>query len=289
MLTRLIASLLGQKTAWRLGRGLYMQARGDVANNIRSNGELMVQRSVLGGWRTRAAAAERLVVFDVGANVGDWSACLRDEIRDPRERSLLLLHLFEPVPHTFERLRGRLANSGAGIDLRFNPLALSSAEGAEKMYVRGFDGSNSIHPDTNEGETQSIDISRVTATRFCADHGIGRIHLLKCDTEGHDMEVVAGALPLLRTGAIRVLQFEYNYRWIFSRHYLKDVFDAVEGLPYRIGRIHPDHVDLYSCWHPEMERFFEANYLIVHDSALPWFQTREVVPDRYNTLAQGPE
>lgn len=290
MLIRKITSLLGTGLAWRLGRALYLSARGDVPNDMSTNGERMVQRCVLAGLRNRAESGRGLVVFDVGANVGDWSRCLLEEMRDPEERSRLSLHLFEPVPDTFGRLSDRLAKAGEGASLRLHPLALSSGEGKGEIFVRGIAGSNSLHPDTEPGDATPVPIARTTADRFCAEHAIDRIHLMKIDTEGHDMEVISGAMPLLRAGAIRVVQFEYNHRWVFSRHYLKDVFDAVEGLPYRIGKVQADHVALFSGWHPELERFFEANYLLVHESALGWFETRELAPDGHNVLVRvGPK
>lgn len=61
-----LVRLMGRHLAWRLGRSLYMLARRDVPNAIRSNGELMLQREVVRN-------VTRPVVFDVGANVGQWS------------------------------------------------------------------------------------------------------------------------------------------------------------------------------------------------------------------------
>ena len=99
------------------------------------------------------------------------------------------------------------------------------------------------------------------------------------------MEVIIGALPLLKHGKIAVLQFEYNHRWIFSRHFLKDVFDAVEGLPYKVGKICPNHIEIYEKWYPENERFFEANYVLLRNDSIAWFDTRLCRLDVNNTLA----
>jgi FkbM family methyltransferase len=285
VLTRLMYLLLGKRTTWRLGRALYMLARGDVANDITTNGELMVQRSVVAGWRQATGDKRKLVVFDVGANKGDWSEPMLNHMTASHERALLDLHMFEPVPSTLAVLRERLLNAGKGVTLQYHQLALSSDEGTEQMYLLGASGINSLHPDTATGKASSISISKDTASHFCTVNEIEEIHLMKCDTEGHDMEVIQGALPLLQQGRIKVLQFEYNHCWIYSRHYLKDAFDVVAGLPYRLGKIQSDHVELYSDWHPELERFFEANYLLIHHDAMPWFCIRETVFDEYNTSA----
>ncbi len=129
---------------------------------------------------------------------------------------------------------------------------------------------------------------RIFFAPFCVNNAafsLDVIHLLKSDTEGHDMEVITGALPLLKEGRIAVHQFEYNHRWIFSKHFLKDVFDAAEGLPYHIGKICPNDIEVYDKWYPEHERFFEANYVLLRRDAVSWFNTTECRLDINNTLA----
>jgi len=283
VLIQLINAVLGKRTTWRLGRALYMSARGDVSNDISTNGELMVQRAVVAGWRQTYGKKEKLVIFDVGANEGDWSGPLLNTLSTSQVSSSLELHMFEPVPDTLAILQRRLANAGNGVALHYHQLALSSAEGTELIYLLGASGINSLHPDSVSEGRSAISISMTTASQFCMTNAVSEIHLMKCDTEGHDMEVIQGAMPLLQHGRIKSLQFEYNHCWINSRHFLKDVFDAIDGLPYRIGKIQSDHIELYDKWHPELERFFEANYLIVHHDAVPWFTVHETVFDRYNT------
>jgi hypothetical protein len=100
------------------------------------------------------------------------------------------------------------------------------------------------------------------------------VHLVKSDTEGHDLRVLSGARKMLSQGRIDVFQFEYNQRWITARFFLKDAFALVAGMPYTVARIRPSHIELFEAWHFELERFFEANYLIVHERALGWFDVQ---------------
>ena len=146
-------------------------------------------------------------------------------------------------------------------------------------------GTNSLHCEGGDSPARAISIDKITASQFCSLNKIDAIHLLKSDTEGHDMEVIIGALSLLKEGRIAVLQFEYNHRWIFSRHYLKDVFDAIKGLPYHVGKICPDHIEVYDHWYPEHERFFESNYVLLREDAIAWFNIRDCTLDVNNTLA----
>jgi len=66
-------SVLGRRALWRLGRNLYQQARAETCNDIATNGEGALQRRMAAA---RAKAGKPLVVFDVGANVGDWTLSL---------------------------------------------------------------------------------------------------------------------------------------------------------------------------------------------------------------------
>ena len=81
------------------------------------------------------------------------------------------------------------------------------------------------------------------------------------------MRVLEGAKGLLERGAIDFLQFEYNHRWILFRNYLKDVFDLVEPLGYRVAKVTPHGLEVYPKWHFELEVFWEGNYLIAKDFA----------------------
>ncbi len=97
------------------------------------------------------------------------------------------------------------------------------------------------------------------------------------------MDVLFGIQGLIESERILVIQFEYNLRWIYSRHYLKDVFDFISGHPYKIGKITSETIEVYERWHPELEKFFEGNYLLIHQKSLKWFDLMEGSFDEYNT------
>ena len=193
------------------------------------------------------------------------------------------LFAFEPVPSTFANLRNRLGVQNPV--LHYEQIALSSANGEGVIYVSGTNaGTNSLHTGSPGSDQKQIAIVKATAADFCKAHKIQKIHLLKCDAEGHDMEVIRGASQLLADENISVLQFEYNHRWISSRNFLKDVFAAVENMPYRLAKIQPDHLMIFNEWHPELEKFFHSNFALVHLDALAWFPTKLISWDRYNAM-----
>lgn len=278
-----MVKLSPRRTLYRLGRALYRAARGDVANDMGSNGELLLQRKVIEAWGKIEKSTDRLVVFDVGANVGKWSAELVERCTDHNIKSAIELYVFEPSPSTFDLLKKKLRGSPSVI--HYEQLALSSENSKGFIYVsRLSHGINSLHADPGRADEQRIPVMKTTVSDFCKNHNIKNIHMLKCDAEGHDMEIIRGAMELLISGSIAVLQFEYNHRWVFFRNFLRDVFIAVEKLPYKVAKLQPDHLVILPEWHPELEKFFEGNYALIRADAVYWFPTKTVLFDRYNTM-----
>ena len=67
------------------------------------------------------------------------------------------------------------------------------------------------------------------------------------------------------------MQFEYNFRWIGARRYLKDAFDLLSPHGYVIGKVTPGAIEWYRDWSPELETFREANFVAVHGDVRGWF------------------
>jgi FkbM family methyltransferase len=252
--------LLARQLIWRTGRKLYMYARKDQPNEMSTNGELRLQRLVSSN--TRAGA--KLIAFDVGARIGDWSKAL---IGAASGRSGgIELHVFEPVPESRAKLQEALAGPIRSGDIRVNGIALSNESKTVQIYVPHFTGGTStLHPDSAVNYEQVLDVETSTVDRYIAENSIDHVDLLKIDTEGNDFRVLHGAMDSLRNGKIGVVQFEYNHRWIHARSYLKDVFDLVQATPYRIAKVCSTALEIYTNWHPELERFFETNYALVHE------------------------
>lgn len=282
---RKLADLLmvfsGRRLAWRLGRYLYMNSRRESREDMQTNGELAMLESLFARFASRD---ERLVLIDVGANVGDWSHHALDLAARHEMKDRLELHAFEPVPATFQALEKRLQAHRMGAAASAVPMAVSSSSGKAKMVIAGENaGRNSMHLDHSNGDGDIISVETITLEAYCKDQDIPMAHYIKCDAEGHDMEVLNGAKNLLQGTKVMVFQFEYNATWIASRHYLKDAFDLASGLPYSLGKITPGGVEIYPEWHPELERFFESNYVLIADQALPWFKVATAKLDRSNT------
>lgn len=236
--------------AWRLGRRLYCWARGELANDPRSNGEYWLLDRVI------ANASGGGVLLDVGANVGEWTLHALAAMGSGRDR--FRVHAFEPCAGTFELLSNRLACERA---VQLHAAAVSSSNGEAQFFSGGAGlGTNSLDPISGSASTR---VPLTTLDNFVSGAGIGKVLMLKIDVEGFDLDVIRGASDLIARGDIDVVQFEYNWRWLRTSTSLLEVFALIESLPYRFGRLGKDHIAFFDAWHFELDRYFEGNYLLV--------------------------
>lgn len=267
----------GRHLAWRVGRRVYCAARGEQRRDaIARNGEAMLQRRAIAA----TGAARPFAVLDIGANRGAWTASLLEQLPPARRAAgRLAVHAFEPVRETAALFRAEIGARAGAVTL--HETALSDTEGQAEIALEGPGaGTNSLHPPRPGLARQRVPTAPLTAVADAL--GLARIHLAKSDTEGHDLRVLTGARPLLAAGRIDIFQFEYNHRWIYGRAFLRDVFDLIGGLDYTLVRVDPAACTVFEDWHPELERFFQSNYALVHARALDWLPLRRGRFDRFN-------
>lgn len=281
----IMSSRHSRRLAWRAGRSLHCMARGEqLVDDMKVDGELELQGRVVAANH----ASARFVAFDVGANQGDWTLALMETFEKAgRNSDRLEAHVFEPVPTTHERLTKCLNIRRRG-NVHINSVAASDRTGTLDMVLMSdTGGTNSLVYDKAmvRQALGFVSVPVTTIDLYCKGAGIEHIHILKCDTEGHDLSVLRGATYMLGSGRIDVFQFEYNHRWIAARAFLKDVFDLIENFPYLLGRITPTGVEIFDSWHPELERYYQSNYAIIREEVLPWLKITRGKFDKANTYA----
>ncbi len=186
------------------------------------------------------AGKSALVVVDGGANAGQWSLDFLSLIGTGQLSHLLMI---EPNP----------AHEASHTALhRQDPDAISTdwiALGAQRSAMElHFDTEDSTLASLYERKTDhhgiSLNKSKVVQveplTDVCTRHGFSQVDLLKIDLEGHELEALKGALPLLETHAIKAIQFEFGGANIDSRTYVRDFWDLlVKQHHYRLFRLLP--------------------------------------------------
>ena len=196
------------------------------------------------------------ILLDIGAYKGDWSN--RAALLLSREKVLGHVHAFEPCSSTFAYLSERFKGSDL---VSTNKIALSNQSGESEFFVVGeLVGTDSLLK-INGATVEHVPTLRLDD--FLAEKRIDHVLFAKSDTEGHDLSVLHGADKILRQGRVDVWQFEYNHRWIDGGSFLKDVFDFIADKPYQVGKLYGYGIEIYDSWHPELDRFFESNYVLI--------------------------
>lgn len=253
ILSKTCIAALGRRNAVRLARFVLNEARLDPPNQMSLNGERKLQSDFVHATRDRST-----VVFDIGANVGDWSQSLLQQVGAPGVR----VHAFEPAPETADTLRRRLGSSAA---VTVHQIALSDRIGEAHLHVPGQNaGTSSLVPQARDlgGAEHNVAVSLSTVDDFCTRTEIERIDFGKCDVEGHDLAVLRGAERMFAQGRVGLWQFEYNWRWISARAFLRDVFEFAQKHGYELGKVTGRGIEFYRSWDPELETFVENNYVL---------------------------
>tara|TARA_R100000963_G_C4639301_1_gene103014 strand:- start:303 stop:1901 length:1599 start_codon:yes stop_codon:yes gene_type:complete len=138
---------------------------------------------------------EKSVVVDIGGNVGSFSMYAREW------NAKCHIYSFEPNPQVFPLLEHNAKSLG---NISINQVALGNKNGSIDLYQ---------HPN-NTGQTstslQVKDANKVSVPmrnsgEMLAEYGINKIDVLKIDTEGAEVAILAGMKDLLiNTGIIMV-------------------------------------------------------------------------------------
>jgi len=176
------------------------------------------------------------IIFDVGANKGEYASYCVYANKNAR------VYAFEPHPKTFEILKKNISNK----DVIAVNKAISNSKGKMKLYdYKSNEGSShaTLCPDVIEkvhgGESISYNVKVTTLDEFVRENKINKIHLLKIDVEGNDINVLKGAKESIGNGIIDVIQFEFTQINSISRVFMKDFFDLI-GASYTFYRLLPN-------------------------------------------------
>lgn len=174
-------------------------------------------------------------VFDVGANIGDWTGMALENFPNAS------VHSFEISKSTFERLNQAHA---ANPRVTLNNFGLSDSEGTVVYKDYGATaGGNTILSNANYHDhkiTPDLKETRVTTgDAYCAERGVQQIDLLKIDVEGAEHMVLHGLRGMLGARKIRLVQFEYGYNSGDAHFLMKDYFRFFAEYDYAVAVLKP--------------------------------------------------
>ena len=248
LLLKSAIALPAPRLLYRLCR-LYNEAKdGENFGDMTINGELRFLRSHVHGCD---------VLFDVGANRGEWTQHALAATKEAQ------IHCFEPLPSLYQTL---LANQFPR-RVVCNKFGLSDETGERQMDPT----TTSLYgrrPKPNSGPSSSLTetVRLSTLDEYCAEQGVEQIDLLKLDVEGHELAVLRGGQKMIRKGRIKRIQFEYGPCNIYSRVLLRDFFTFFEDLEYDVYKITPRELVKLRAYDPRLENFQYKNFAALHPS-----------------------
>jgi len=194
-----------------------------------------------------------LTVFDVGANVGDWSTFLCREAEGPVD-----LHAFEPIAE----FAVSLTQDRATQKIKSIKAAVSEKAGTLQVHKWPSTDQSSVYErrltHDKQGKPEIVSIPAIRLDDYIRENGITHIDLLKVDVEGHELSVLKSLGEYLKPSFVSAIQFEYGLTYVDSSSYLFDMYRLLKD--YRIYKLFKDKLE-ETPYQSNLEDFMYTNYI----------------------------
>lgn len=218
-------------------------------SEFREHGETWIQQRFAGKFNT---------IFDVGANIGEWTHMTRQY--QPQAD----IHMFEIVPQTYKKL---LSNIEIDNKMYPNGFGLLDKCGTVPMkHLTTYDALSTTVTDLKIDTSVPVTGLTFTGDEYVESRGIERIDYLKIDTEGAEGKVFQGFYDTFKKGKVGVVQFEYSFICVLTKWMLIDSYKFFEPLGFKLGRLRPDHIKFHEYTLID-EDFKGPEYIAVHESS----------------------
>jgi FkbM family methyltransferase len=222
-----------------------------------------------GAWTTRAEAKaiadftknlklSEVVAIDAGANLGNWSAELLESLPEAR------IFAFEPSKIAFEKLHDRFSS-----DERVTCVNLALGKEGKTSTLYADEGGSGLGSLTKRRlDHYAIDFVHSELVEVCSlDSWVANQKLttqpkiLKMDVEGHEFELLLGAVETLKS--VQLIQFEFGGSNIDTRTFFQDFWYFFQELGFEIYRLGPARSFLIRAYSERDESFRATNYVAV--------------------------
>ncbi len=182
-------------------------------------------------WSIQTFCKEDQACLDIGAHMGHYALNMAYKAKH--------VHAFECSPKSFNYLCANIALQDKHYAISKYNVALSNKEGTTKYYIRdpkdgGGNGICHMEYDDNKN-TPYIEVPTRTLDSF----GLTNIGFIKLDVEGHEKEVIEGAVETLRGNNWPTIMFESwvpgkETEGIPSTRLREELFSYIRGIGYNV-------------------------------------------------------
>lgn len=202
----------------------------------------------------------KFTIFDVGANIGQFTQLAAQEISVDKK-----IYSFEPSDKTFHVLSSLIQDKVRFGDVVAYNVGMGAVQGSLTLYSSECSSTiaslYNLENPLREFKDEFKEIVQIdTIDNFCKANSIINIDYLKLDIEGHEYQVLQGAVDMLSNSKISFIQFEFGECQIDSRTFFRDFYKLLKG-KYNIYRIISDGLAPISNYSSDLEVFSTANYL----------------------------
>ena len=208
--------ILGRKFFYRLNNFIYYLSLKNIGVLNYENNNVSGETYFL---KKYVSKIKNGVIFDVGANVGDYSKLLRELNKEVE------IYSFEPHPITFKKL---LENTKR-LNIKTYNLGVGSKDGILRLYdYADSDGSShaslyrEVIEEIHKGKVIEHEVKIIDLDKFVVEHGIDRVNLLKIDTERNELNILKGFEKFISQNKVNMIHFEFNEMNTISRVFFKD-------------------------------------------------------------------
>jgi FkbM family methyltransferase len=230
-------------------KGMNYAIDGEISEKTESNTLQLVGKQF--------ESEDEIIVFDIGANVGNYVNKILKNISHPYK----YVHCFEPSKHTFQLLKNK---HGQNSIIKFNNFGLSDQKGELSLFkdAEGSGLASLYERKVFEDKAIVEKIELDTLDQYCSENEIDYIHFMKMDVEGNELKVLKGASKILSENKIQIIQFEFGGCNLEARVFFSDIYHLLcEN--YTFYRMLSDGLELLPHYKESYEIFYYANFIAV--------------------------
>ena len=192
-------------------------------------------------WAVEKFADNTKNIIDIGAHIGMYTMAFGKKVNR--------VYSFECSPKSFNFLCANLLLHDLSYKVTKYNVALSDKEGISKYYIRDplDGGGNGIAGFARDVNTPTIDVPTITLDSL----GLNNINFIKIDVEGHEEQVLRGAVKTLKRNNYPKILFEsWPERYegtmgIPAVELRRSLFDFLKSLGYSVAQVKGGTDDMF--------------------------------------------